>query len=215
MQFKRTLSLAFGLASLAAVPLMAAETYTFDTAHSEVGFNVGYWSLFKVHGAFSKASGTIQYDAKDLAKSSVDVVIDTASIDTRNEMRDKHLRSGDFFDVENIPTATFKSSKIEAGKDGALSISGDLSLHGVTKPVVLSAKILGTVEDAMGHEQLAFSASTTINRTDYGIAWNQKNKTGQLRIANDVDIVIQGEAYKGAPRAMGAKPADKTVEAKK
>jgi polyisoprenoid-binding protein YceI len=213
MKLQRTLALALGLAALATVPMMAAETYTFDNAHSEVGFNVGYFAMLKVHGAFSKASGSIQYDAKDPAKDSVDMVIDTASIDTRNEMRDKHLRSEAFFDVEKIPTATFKSTKVEAGKDGGLAITGDLSLHGVTKPVVLNAKILGTIEDTMGRQQLMFSASTTINRTDYGIAWNQTNKTGQLRISNDVEIVIQGEAFKGADKPM-AKPADKPADKK-
>jgi polyisoprenoid-binding protein YceI len=211
MQLQRSLALALGLAALVSSPAIGAETYTLDAAHSEVGFNVGYFKLFKVHGAFAKFSGTVLYDAKDPAKSSVDVTIDAASIDTRNEMRDKHLRSDDFFDVEKYPVSTFRSTKVEVAKDGSLTITGDLSLHGVTKPVVLNATILGTLEDNMGREQLAFSATTTFNRFDFGIAYDVKNKVGTARVSNEVEIAIQGEAYKGAARAMGAKP----VEAKK
>ena len=212
MQANKFLTLALGLGLLAS-PVVAAETYTLDAAHSELGFNIGYFKLFKVHGAFAKFSGTINYDAKDATKSSVDVTIDAASIDTRNDMRDHHLRTPDFFDVDKYPTATFKSTKVEAAKDGVLTVTGDLTLHGVTKPVVLTATILGTVEDNMGREQLAFSATTTFNRFDYGIAYDVKNKVGTARVSNEVEIVIQGEAFKGTGgKPMGAKPMEKPAD---
>ena len=133
MNLKKTLTLAVGLAALVAAPLMAADVYTFDGAHSSIAFEVVHLGIFKARGTFDKFDGALNYDAKNPAKSSVNVNIDPASINTRNEMRDKHLRSEDFFFVEKSPTASFKSTKVEVGKEGALKVTGDLTLRGVTK----------------------------------------------------------------------------------
>jgi polyisoprenoid-binding protein YceI len=188
------LALGLGLS----LSLSAADTYNFggkDAAHSEIGFKITHWMVNKVHGSFDKFEGQISYDEKNVEKSKVDVTIDTASINTRNDMRDKHLKSPDFFDVEKFPQATFKSSKVEKAKDGkGLDVSGDLTLHGITKPVVLKVTIPGKIEDNYGNTRLGFEATTTLKRTDFGIAWNKTNKTGTTMLGDDVEIDITGEA---------------------
>jgi polyisoprenoid-binding protein YceI len=210
MQVSKLSTLALGLALFAGAQAHATETYTFEVPHSEIGFDISHWGLFTVHGNFDKFDGAIQYDDKDVTKSSVKVTIDAASIDTRNEMRDHHLRSGDFFDVANTPTASFTSTKIESDKDGNLQVTGDLSLHGVTKSVVLASKITGLLDDGMGKQRLGFIGKVTINRTDFGIAWNKTNKEGKSMLGETVDITVQGEAVKG--NGMH-KPADKPADA--
>lgn len=211
MKFQK-LALALGLAALISAPLAAAETYTFEVPHTEIGFDIVHWGLFTVHGNFDKFDGAIQYDEKDVTKSTVAVTIDASSIDTRNDFRDKHLRSADFFDVEKNPSATFKSTKVEADKDGNLKVTGDLTLRGVTKSVVLDSKITGQLEDPMGKERLGFIGKVTINRLDYGIAWNKTNKTGKAMLADTVDITVQGEAVKGNGAPMGKPKGDKPAE---
>jgi polyisoprenoid-binding protein YceI len=195
--FRKTLTLALGL-SLAAATLAAADTYTFggkDAAHSDVGFNIAHWVISKVHGNFDKFDGTLVYDEKNIEKSKVEVTIDASSIDTRNEMRDNHLRKDVFFDVAKYPTLTFKSTKVEKSKDGSgLLVTGDLTIRDVTKSVVLNTTINGKAEDPMGNTRLGFQASTKINRMDYGVAWNMKNKMGTSMLADEVEIVIEGEA---------------------
>jgi polyisoprenoid-binding protein YceI len=211
MQAGKMMTLALGLALLAG-QAHAAETYNFDVPHTEIGFDISHMGLFTVHGNFDKFEGAINYDDKDVTKSSVNVIIDAASIDTRNEMRDHHLRSADFFDVANTPTASFKSTKIEADKDGNLSVTGDLTLHGVTKSVVLASKITGQLEDVMGKQRLGFIGKVTIARKDYGIAWNKTTKTGTAMLGDNVEITVQGEAVK----AEGMKKAeDKPADDKK
>jgi polyisoprenoid-binding protein YceI len=197
--FRRNFSLALGLL-LATASLQAADTYSFggrNAAHSEISFKITHWMINKVSGSFTQFEGQIGYDEKKPENSKVEVSIDTASISTRNEMRDKHLRSADFFDVEKFPKATFKSSKVEKAADGkSLTVTGDLSLHGVTKAVVLNVVIPGTATDNMGNSILGFEATTTLHRKDFGIAWNKVNKTGTSMLGDDVEIYIAGEATK-------------------
>lgn len=210
MNFKKTLTLAFGLAALVGAPLMAADVYNFDGAHSSIAFEVVHLGIFKAHGTFDKFDGALNYDAKNPAKSSVNVSIDPASINTRNEMRDKHLRSEDFFFVEKNPTASFKSTKFEVGKEGALKVTGDLTLRGVTKSVVLDSVITGTATDDWGNERIGFEGRTSVNRKDFGIAWNKVQKSGAITVAEKVDIIIQGEGIKA--KAAEAKPAEKDAK---
>jgi polyisoprenoid-binding protein YceI len=197
--FRKTLTLALGL-TLAAATLGAADTYIFggkDAAHTDVGFTIKHWVINKVHGNFDKFDGTLVYDDKNIEKSSVNVTIDASSIDTRNSMRDAHLRKPEFFDVEKNPNLTFKSTKVEKAADGkSISVTGDLTMRGVTKSVVLNVVITGTVEDPRGDTRMGFEATTTVNRMDYGIAWNMKNKTGTSMLGDQVDIMIAGEAIK-------------------
>jgi len=187
----KALSRAF-LFALAAVPLAAtaahASTWEIDNAHSEVGFTVKHMMVTNVHGSFAKFSGTLNLDDKDISKSNVQVTIDAASVDTRNEKRDSHLRSADFFDVEHTPQLTFKSTKIE--KDGdKLKITGDLTMRGVTKSVVLTSSVPSQeVKDPMGNYKVGFSAKTTINRSEWGLKWNKSLEAGGLLVSDEVTL---------------------------
>lgn len=195
--FRKTLALALGL-GLSAASLSAADTYVFggkDVSHTDIGFNIKHWVINRVHGNFDNFDGKLVYDEKNVEKSKVEVSIETASIDTRNERRDKHLRSADFFDAEKNPKITFKSSKVAKSEDGkGLLVTGDLNIRGVSKSVVLAVTINGKMDDPMGNTRIGFEASTKINRTDFGVAWNMKNKTGTAMLADEVEIVIAGEA---------------------
>ena len=188
--------LALGLTLAAAAGcLNAADSYQFDSAHTEIGFSISHWVINKVHGTFDKFDGSLSYDEKNPEKSAVDVSIDATSIDTRNDRRDKHLNSPDFFDTAKFPTLTFKSTKVALDADGkTLDVSGDLTIHGVTKPVVLKTTITGKMDDNYGNSRLGFEATTSINRQDYGVAWNKANKTGTMMLGDTVDIEINGEA---------------------
>jgi polyisoprenoid-binding protein YceI len=182
------------LLALAVSPLAAAD-YSIDPGHSDLTFSIGYWSVGNVKGGFNDLAGAFTLDEKDPSKDKVEAVIQTASIDTRNERRDKHLRSADFFDVEQFPTAIFKSTKVEAGKDkDSLLITGDLTLRGVTKPVVLNARKTGEALGAKEEKRVGFSATTTLNRKDFGIAWNKVKKTGEAMLGDAVELSfdIQG-----------------------
>ena len=194
--FTKTLSLAAGLALLTG-SLLAADTYTFDKAHTEVGFKIVHWSVSKVHGGFDDFDGTVTYDVKEPAKLAVDVTIKAESIDTRNGMRDKHLKSPDFFDVAKFPNLTFKSTAVAVSADAkTLDITGDLTIRDVTKSVVLHTTLTAPMEDAFGKTRVGFEGSTTVNRKDYGIAWNKANKTGTMMLADEVEITVSGEAVK-------------------
>jgi polyisoprenoid-binding protein YceI len=191
-----------GLALLLALALSAhaADTYVFggkDASHSEVAFKISHWTINKVRGNFDAFDGSIQYDEKKPEKSKVEVSIEAASINTRNERRDKHLRSEDFFHVEKYPKLSFKSTKVEASADGkGLKVTGDLTMRGVTKSVVLEASTTGKIEDGMGKTRIGFEASTKVNRKDFGIAWNMSNKTGTAMLGDDVEILLSIEAIK-------------------
>lgn len=194
MKIQKSLALALGLATLLSAPLAAAtDKYSFDGAHSSVAFSVLHLGIFKAQGTFDKFDGVLNYDAKDVTKSSVEVTIDANSVNTRNEMRDKHLKSEDFFFTEKNPSATFKSTKVEKVKTG-LKVTGDLTLRGVTKSVVLDAVITGTASDDWGNNRLGFEGSTKINRKDFGIAWDKVHKSGAITVADEVTITLTGEA---------------------
>jgi polyisoprenoid-binding protein YceI len=148
-------------------------------------------------------NGAIQFDDKDITKSSVDVTIDAASVDTRVEGRDKDLRSDHFFEVEKYPTLTFKSTKVEQVEVGKLKVTGDLTIHGVTKQVVLDVEgPTAAVKDPWGNQRAAASATTKINRQDFGVKWNAKMDNGGWVVGDDVAITIDVEmVQKGAPKS--------------
>jgi len=152
--------------------------------------------LSNVTGTFNKVSGTAQLDDSNWTKSNVDAVIDVASVDTRVEGRDKDLRSPNFFDAEKYPTMEFKSKSVQKNGDG-LKLIGDLTMHGVTKEVTLNLDAPGTaVTDPWGNARRGFSASTTINRKDWGLTWNNTLKTGELVVGDNVKIEINVELVK-------------------
>jgi polyisoprenoid-binding protein YceI len=204
MNMEREMCRAFVLAA-ATVTFSAASagaqstTWTIDSSHSIAEFTVRHMMVSNVRGAFGKVTGTANWDGKNLATASVDVVIDAASIDTREPKRDAHLKSADFFDVEKFPTLTFKSTKVEAAGAGRAKMTGDLTIRGVTKTVVLD--VTGPtpeVKDQGGNSRLGASATTTINRRDFGVLWNRSLDAGGVVVGDEVKITIEVELVKKA-----------------
>lgn len=183
--------------ALALPVLAAAATWNIDPDHSNVGFKIRHLMVSNVKGSFDKYSGTVELNEKDIPKSKVDVSIDTASINTNVQKRDEHLRSADFFDVAKYPKMTFTSRKIvKAGKD-KLKVTGDLTLHGITKEVVLSVEGPSKEsKDPWGNIRRGASATTTINRKDFGLTWNKALETGGVVVGDEVNISLEIEMIK-------------------
>ena len=170
-----------------------AVTYTIDPAHSTAGFKVRHMMVANVRGEFSKVSGTVVVDPDAPENSRVEAHIDAASIHTRDEQRDAHLKSADFLDVEKFPEITFVSKKI-AGADGEWKITGDLTIHGVTKQVTLDVEGPSPeVKDPWGNVKSGASAVTKINRKDFGLVWNVGLETGGLLVGEEVAITLELE----------------------
>ena len=165
-------------------------TWTIDTSHSEVGFQVRHLMVAKVRGSFASFSGAIVVTGDS---ATVNVDIDPASINTRDENRDNHVRSGDFFDVENHPLWTFVSKAV-AVSGNELKITGDLTMRGTTKSVVLEGEFLGVNSDPWGNTKAGFEASTTVNRKEFGIEWNAPLETGGVLVGEDVKISLEIQA---------------------
>ena len=176
---------------------MATNRWDIDVGHSAIHFWVRHLVISKVHGRFAKWAGTIELDTQDLTRSSVDVKIDAASIDTQVADRDTHLRSPDFLDVAKYPELSFRSRRIEKAGDG-YRVTGDLTLHGVTREVVLDAEFGGTAKDPWGNERSAFAAKTSLDRRDYGLTWNAALEAGGVLVGEKVEISIELEAVKKA-----------------
>ena len=175
-------------------------TYRIDVSHSRLVFTIRHF-VSRVEGRFDKWSGTIVTDPNDFSKGSVEVTIDAASINTNNESRDRDLRGGNFFLTDSFPTITFKSTRVEV-KGTALTIHGDLTMRGVTKPVVLSGEFLGR-EGAIGPgERIGFDASTRIDRTQWGVKWNRVAEGGGVMLGDEVTIQMTVAGVR--PRARPA-----------
>jgi polyisoprenoid-binding protein YceI len=171
------------------------ETFEIDPWHSAAQFAVRHLSLSTIRGVFTKMSGTVQYDPSDPSKTVMDVSIDAASINTRVEVRDKDLRSPDFFDVEKYPTITFKSKHAEAQGKSKMKITGDLTIHGVTKEVVLQVDGLnGPIKDPHGNRRAGASATTQISRKDFGVSGAPDTVGDEILITIDVEIVKRAPA---------------------
>jgi polyisoprenoid-binding protein YceI len=181
----------------------ATSTWQIDPNHSAAQFAVRHLAISTVRGAFTKVSGTVQLDNQDISKSSVEVTIDAASVDTRVADRDKDLRSDHFFDVAKYPTITFKSTKVEQVEPGKLKVTGELTIHGVTKPVVLDVEgPTAPVKDPWGNQRAAVNATTKINRQDFGVKWNATMDGGGVVVGDDVAITIDAElVQKGAAKS--------------
>src|SRR3954468_21882901 len=176
---------------------MAVSNWKIDPSHSAIHFSVRHMVVSKTRGRFTKWTGDIRFDPENPAASSVEVSIDPASIDTADAQRDAHLRSPDFFDVEKFPSAAFRSTKIERA-GGQYRVHGDLTVHGVTRSVVLDATFEGAGKDPWGGERAGFSASVTIDRKDYGLEWNKALETGGLLVGEKVSLDLEVEAVKQA-----------------
>jgi polyisoprenoid-binding protein YceI len=169
-------------------------TYTVDTAHSEIGFSVRHMMFAKVRGQFKDWSATLAYDSANPAKTSIQVVVLTASIDTREEKRDAHLRSDDFLSAEKFPKITFASKHIEPAGQGRYKLVGDLTIRDTTREVTLDVEQTGAGKDPWGNQRLGFSARASINRTDFGLKWNQALETGGVLVSEKVDIEVEVQA---------------------
>jgi len=184
-----------GLAAALALPAAAGTTtYQIDPRHSSAGFGVTHLMISTVRGEFHGVTGTVVVDDSDVSKSVVNVTIDATTLDTREPDRDKHLKSEAFFDVAKYPTITFQSTRIERNNDGSLKITGDLTIRGVTKSAVLTASVpKPPIKDPWGLQRTAASASTRINRQEFGVAWNQKLDSGGVVVGDDVTITLDVE----------------------
>lgn len=186
--------LVLALSLMLVSPLFAA-SYKIDNNHSEVGFTVDHLMFFKVTGYFSTFTGTIEADADNKTLSATKASIQTASIDTRNDKRDEHLRSPEFFDVEKYPVMTFISEKIE-GSGSNIKVHGTLTLRGISKPVVLTGAFLGENTDPWGNVRVGFSAKGKINRKDFGLTWNKALEAGGVTVGDDVELALQIQGVK-------------------
>ena len=175
-------------------PALAA-TWQIDPAHSNVSFSVRHMMVSNVRGEFTKVSGSVEGDEKAPTQAVINATIDASSINTREEKRDTHLKSADFLDVAKYPTITFKSKKIEPSGAAQFKVTGDLTLHGVTKEVVLDVSdVTPPIKDPMGKTRAGAHATTQIDRKDFGINWSKTMDGGGLLVGNDVDISIDVEA---------------------
>lgn len=166
-------------------------TYDIDIVHSEMTFRIRHL-MGRVFGTFNEWDGTLTVDPDDLSTLSVDVTVQTASINTLNAQRDEHLRTDDFFDVEHHPTMTFTSNRVVVNGNG-IAVEGDITIRGVTRPVVLTGEYLGEGTDPWGGERIAFIASTTVNRQDFGVSFNQLVEgVGMIGDQVEISLAVQG-----------------------
>lgn len=196
---KRFLALAL-TAVLPALAAADATSWTIDPAHTSSQFSVKHLVISTVRGQFGKTTGVLRLDEKDLSRSAVEATIDVTTIDTRVADRDNHLKSPDFFDAAKYPTMTFRSTKVAKAGSDRLKVTGDLTLHGVTKPVVLEVTTSPEVKGMAGEPRRGFSATTTLHRKDFGLTWNKLLEAGPA-VGDDVEIVLDLEATKEPTKA--------------
>ncbi len=173
-------------------------TYKIDPAHSGAEFVIRHMMISNVRGGFTKVEGTIEYDAANVAATKIHVTIDAASIDTRDGQRDGHLKSADFLDVEKFPAITFKSKKVEVAGEGELKVTGDLTIHGTTKEVVLNVDgPTPEAKDPFGNVRVGASAKTKIKRSEFGLTWNAALETGGFLVGDELKIELDVSAIRG------------------
>ncbi|HLO14613.1 MAG TPA: YceI family protein [Anaerolineales bacterium] len=194
---KRIIASIVSIIALTLPVVASASTWSIDPDHSNVGFKVKHMMVSSVKGNFDTHTGVVEINDKDITKSKVEVSIDTRSINTNVKKRDDHLRSADFFDVAKYPTMTFVSKKVvKAGKDG-LKVTGDLTLHGVTKQVVLDVEgPTKESKDPWGNIRKGATATTKISRKDFGLVWNKALETGGVAVGDEVTITLEIEMIK-------------------
>ena len=177
---------------------MVTERWEIDASHSGIHFSVRHLVIAKVRGQFSRWSGAVVVPDGDFTRASVEAVIDASSVQTGVADRDTHLKSADFFDVAQYPYVTFKASRFEPNGDTDARLVGSLTIKGITRDVVLDVEHLGQAKDPWGNERAAFSAKTSIDRKDFGLAWNQVLETGGVMVGDRVNLEIEIEAVRQA-----------------
>lgn len=180
-----------------AAPQISTSTWNLDSPHSVAEFKVKHMMISNVKGHFSKISGTLTLDEANLANSRVEATIDAASIETRDPQRDTHLKSADFFDVEKFPTLSFNSTRASRIGDGELAVEGDLTIHGITRKAIFNVEgPTPAAKDPWGNTRLALSATTKINRKDFGLTWNTALETGGILVGEEVTITLDVQFVK-------------------
>lgn len=183
---------------------MTKRTWQIDPTHTDIGFTVRHMMVAKVNGRFAKFDGRLVQSGDSYEGAEVEVTIDAGSIDTQVEARDNHLRSADFFDVAAYPSLTFRSKRMEkAGKD-RYRLIGELTIRGTTKEVELEAEFLGGIKDPFGVERLAFSAAARLDRSDFGLTWNQALEAGGVLVSNRVDLQLEVQWVQAEAKADAA-----------
>ena len=176
----------------------ATTTWNIDPVHSNVEFKVRHLMISNVKGQFKGVTGKLNLNPADLTVSGVEVSIDAATINTNEAQRDTHLKSADFFDVEKFPTLTFKSNRVSKNEDGTLTVAGDLTIHGVTRNVVLEVEAPSApTKDPWGNTRIGVSATTRVHRKDFGLTWNAALETGGIMVGDEVTITLDIQFIKG------------------
>lgn len=200
---KLILSAALTLSSFA-----FASTWEIDSAHASGNFSVKHMMVSSVNGTLGEVTGKVEVDDKDITKSKIEATIDLKGINTKVQKRDDHLRSKDFFDVEKFPSITFKSTKIEKGAGDKVKVTGDLTIKGVTKPVVLDGELTAEVANPFSKAMTrGFSGTTKLSRKDFGLTWNMAMETGGVLVGDDVKITVDAEIIKKDAPAAAPAPA--------
>ena len=171
-------------------------TYTIDPAHSRIGFVARHAMVTKVRGNFNEFEGSLRLDTADPGQSSAEISIDVASVDTRQQQRDDHLRNNDFFDAPTYPKITFKSTKVEQVDSENFKVTGDLTIKETTKPVTVDFELTGAAKDPFGNERVGFEGKAVINRTDWGVNWNAALETGGILVSEKVTLELEVSAVK-------------------
>ncbi len=175
--------------------------YTLDIAHTRIGFSARHAMVSKVRGQFNEFNGSVSLDADNPANSKVELTIKAASIDTRNADRDAHLRSNDFFAMEEYPEITFRSTRVEQASENEYYVTGDLTIRGTTKPVTVNFQLNGSIVDPWGNFRVGFDGQTTINCKDWGVSFNAALEAGGVMVSEKVNLEFEVEAVKVKPAA--------------
>jgi polyisoprenoid-binding protein YceI len=184
--------------STAARPEAGVSVWKIDPAHTNAYFKVKHMMISNVKGEFTSVTGSLEYNEADISQSKVEATIDAKSINTRDQQRDGHLKSADFLDADKYPTITFRSTKVSSQGEGNYEVAGDLTIHGTTRPVVLTVNDLtAPAKDPWGNVRIGLEATTKINRKDFGLVWNAALETGGVLVGDEVHITVDAEFVKG------------------
>jgi polyisoprenoid-binding protein YceI len=182
-------------------------SWTIDNAHTQIQFSVNHMMITKVRGHFEKFSGAVELDENHPANTTVNIQVETASVNTREPNRDNHLRSPDFFNSTVYPTMTFKSTQVDVSDKNHACLAGEMTIRDVTRPVVMDVEFTGMAKSPWGSVNAGFTASTRINRKDWGLTWNKSLETGGLLVGDEIEILIEPELVKQPEKEMAAQAA--------